>query len=533
MINLQRPSTACQLHRPSLTDTGNQGIHTEKYYVTKSYTYDGLQPCQQQHQQTVAPLPPRPATAYAGQQIELQPAKQQQQTAKPLPARPATAYAGQHDARLGRSLLSNDNWRQATMADVRLNAKAIEQSDRNILYGKGIDPVPHTRELLCELSNAEALFYARQCRLVVSKLRLCWNDVNEEIKSLAKVKDYTDAAIDHMRKDLVINKDSHTMRKKPTRESEPDGVDDILSAEKYHLLKIKRVLEINCRNVINQMQRLDEIRQRVAKINKERSTVTELICQCLTSASRTFEAARTEKLSNMYHRRSPSAQTYRSRRQKANLLNSAESNLLDENGFPLVGHLQPFTPDVIQVFDDAAKSIDESCEIKKQTMNQIKDAFNDAKAYSLTVNQSIAQKLADIITLAQHLTVSLGDNMLAQNRAQRWHDLTMSAQRTNAGPQSSSNLKTCERFDRPIIQTFQRHPGNQLSEVQMAMKTTTDLQQSANETEKQLKTLKIVGQRLQANLTDKEAALEVDCQLLRQRRGRSNHKWAATKYIHA
>ncbi|CAF4296874.1 unnamed protein product, partial [Rotaria sordida] len=37
-----------------------------------------------------------------------------------------------------------------------------------------------------------------------------------------------------------------------------------------------------------------------------------------------------------------------------------------------------------------------SCEIKKQAMNQIKDA----KAYSLTVNQSIAQKLADIITFA-------------------------------------------------------------------------------------------------------------------------------------
>lgn len=110
----------------------------------------------------------------------------------------------------------------------------------------------------------------------------------------------------------------------------------------------------------------------------------------------------------MYHRRSPSAQTYRSRRQKVNLLNSAESNLLDENGFPLVGHLQPFTPDVIQIFDDAAKSIDESREIKRQTMNQIKDAFNDAKAYSLTVNQSIAQKLADIVTLAVN-TSSMSD----------------------------------------------------------------------------------------------------------------------------
>jgi len=79
---------------------------------------------------------------------------------------------------------------------------------------------------------------------------------------------------------------------------------------------------------------------------------------------------------------------------------SAESTLLDENGLPFVGHLLAFTPDVIQVFQDAAKLIEESREIKKQAINQIKDAFNDAKAYSLTVNQSIAQKLADIITLA-------------------------------------------------------------------------------------------------------------------------------------
>jgi hypothetical protein len=77
-----------------------------------------------------------------------------------------------------------------------------------------------------------------------------------------------------------------------------------------------------------------------------------------------------------------------------------ESTVLDENGLPLVGHLLAFTPDVIQTFQDASKLIEESHEIKKQAINQIKDAFNDAKAYSLTVNQSIAQKLADIITLA-------------------------------------------------------------------------------------------------------------------------------------
>ena len=79
---------------------------------------------------------------------------------------------------------------------------------------------------------------------------------------------------------------------------------------------------------------------------------------------------------------------------------AVEGTLLDENGQPLIGHLLAFTPDVTQVFQDAAKLIEESREIKKQATNQIKDAFNDAKAYSLTVNQSVAQKLADIITLA-------------------------------------------------------------------------------------------------------------------------------------
>ena len=79
---------------------------------------------------------------------------------------------------------------------------------------------------------------------------------------------------------------------------------------------------------------------------------------------------------------------------------TAEATLLDEHGAPLISHSFAFTPDVVQVFQDAAKSIEESREIKKQTANQLRDAFNDAKATSNTVNQSITQKLADTSTLA-------------------------------------------------------------------------------------------------------------------------------------
>ncbi len=68
------------------------------------------------------------------------------------------------------------------------------------------------------------------------------------------------------------------------------------------------------------------------------------------------------------------------------------------------------------------------------------------------------------------MTISLGENVLAQNRAQRWFDITMSAQRSNAGPISSANLKIPERLDRPIIRTFQRHPGHQVPDAQIISK---------------------------------------------------------------
>jgi len=185
MANVQRPSTSCQTCRPSLTNDNKQTNNIGKTMLHRSHTFDVLQTT----------------------------------TTTTQPSQLSTGSNEQQAQRLGRSLLSNDNWRQETMGDVRINAKAIEQSDQNILLGKGLDPVPHVREIVNELSNAEAFLYARQCRVVVAKLRFCWSDVNDEIKSLLKHKDYTEAAIDHIRKDLIINKESVTTRQKPKRES--------------------------------------------------------------------------------------------------------------------------------------------------------------------------------------------------------------------------------------------------------------------------------------------------------------------------
>ncbi|CAF1465976.1 unnamed protein product, partial [Rotaria sordida] len=360
--------------------------------------------------------------------------------------------------RLSRSLLSNDNWQQETMAGVRINAK------------NDIDPLSYIRDMLNELRNTEAFIYARQCRVVVGKLRLCWSDVNEGIKSLLKHKEYTEAAIEHIQQDLIINKENRTFelarfeKLDNLQQHQPPltAVSQLLSTLGFRLPCAPQNNPITSSNsnlnntnisteatllsenslplvgnllaftsdVMQVFQDTTKLIEESYEIKKQAMnqikdtkayslTVNQSIAQKLAdniTLARTFELARFEKLDNLQQRQSPSTvlpqllstlgfrlpctlQNNPIISSNSNLNNmniSTEATLLNENSLPLVRNLLAFTSDVIQIFQDATKLIEESCEIKKHAMNQIKDT----KAYSLTVNQSIAQKLADIITLA-------------------------------------------------------------------------------------------------------------------------------------
>jgi hypothetical protein len=57
------------------------------------------------------------------------------------------------------------------------------------------------------------------------------------------------------------------------------------------------------------------------------------------------------------------------------------------------------------------------------------------------------------------------------------------------------------------------------------------LSKSLVSTEKQIKTLKIIGQRMENNMKDKEVQFKLDNALLRRRRELSNHQWTPVKYI--
>ena len=106
------------------------------------------------------------------------------------------------------------------MNDIKINAKCIEKSDKNLFYAKNVDPLTNLRDVLRQLSNQEAFKYMRQCRLIVAKLKQCWVEINEEIKSLTKSKEFLESAIDHMRKDIIINQETIDNRVyRPARET--------------------------------------------------------------------------------------------------------------------------------------------------------------------------------------------------------------------------------------------------------------------------------------------------------------------------
>lgn len=110
-------------------------------------------------------------------------------------------------------------WRNNTLKEINLSENVIRRSDQANELGKTLDPLPHLRDILAELSNEEALRYARQVRLVVFRLRESIIDTNDEMKMLNRIREQLERMHEHIRKDIVVNLQSQRIRtSRPGRE---------------------------------------------------------------------------------------------------------------------------------------------------------------------------------------------------------------------------------------------------------------------------------------------------------------------------
>lgn len=105
------------------------------------------------------------------------------------------------------SSMNESAWRARVAVERKRNERAIERSDSHIYLSKIADPLTNLREVVRELSNSEAFAYMKQCRLIVARLKKCWLDVNEEVKALTRTKEYLESAVEHVRKDMIVNKE--------------------------------------------------------------------------------------------------------------------------------------------------------------------------------------------------------------------------------------------------------------------------------------------------------------------------------------
>lgn len=397
-----------------------------------------------------------------------------------------------------------ESWRNNTLKGIKLSQTIVQKSDKNCDIGRSLDPLPHLRDTVAQLSNEEIHRYTREVRGIVAKLRESLLETNEEIKSLTRGREALEKALEHTRKDIQLNKDSQENRlSRPTKEKDHDGADDLLNAERSHLLNCKKALEAQLKSVQQQLQVLDAARTRLFNALQERSRVLDLLCHALSSISNS--ALRNEN------------GTGRSR--------TSLDGRLSRLGPSQADPLGSYTPEVDQALADAQDARARSAYLRKELKEAIEKTEKLQKAAHKSVNDGMTQKLSETITLKQHLGVTLGENRHAIHRAQRWYDATERARGYTMGPVMSADLTTRERLDRPVVRVFQRHPGTQLPEAQQIIQGGDGLLQSLTATSRNIGLLRLANLKLGDDIRSKSAASSIDGSIIRLRRRRSDHRW--------
>lgn len=397
-----------------------------------------------------------------------------------------------------------ESWRNSTLKGIKLSQTIVQKSDKSCDVGRSLDPLPHLRDTVAQLSNDEIHRYTREVRVIVAKLRESLLDTNEEIKALTRGKEALEKALEHTRKDIALNKDSQEVRvSRPAREREHDGADDLLNAERAHLLNCKKALEAQLRSVQQQLQVLDAARRRLFNVLNERSRVMDLLNHSLSSAG------------------SQSAPTGLGRSRTS--MDGRLSRLNDLSGQP--DPLGPYTPEADQALVDAQEARARSAYLRRELKDAIDRTEKLQKAAHKSVNDGLTQKVAETITLKQHLGVGLGENRHGIHRAQRWYDATDKARGYTMGPVAYSDIATRERLDRPMVKVFQRHPGTQLPEAQEIIRSGDGLLQSLSATSRNIGLLKLSQLRLRNDIKGKAMASSVDGSIIRLRRRKSDHRW--------
>lgn len=451
--------------------------------------------------------------------------------------------------------VSSDSWKEASIHSIKLAQAVIGQSDRGVEQSSATDPLPLIREACVRESNERIHAYARSTRSVVARLRKSLAATNEEIKALNRGKEALERALEHKRKDLALNSHCLEIRTyRPSREKDTDCADRLLAAETSQLLTLKMSLESQLRKVKQQLQALNAARSRLSCVIQERSRVTDLLCNsvhthatvptpifshALTTSRQRASSKRSKchsapaplGVAAISSRGSSGGVTSRSTRgsggadsRGSDLMVSGRAALEEEQGISSDPY-SSMTPDALQSMTLASDARGKSQGIRQELHKAIEQTQRLQQASHDTVNEGLTRKLAQTVTLTQHLQVNAGETRVSSNRAQRYYNSQERAQGYILGPVSSSDVTTREKLDRPLVRVYQRHPDTNLPDAGHLAEANALYCDSMETARRNMTLLKLAERRLQVDIKDKDMAAGVDSNVVRLRRRRANHRW--------
>jgi hypothetical protein len=477
-------------------------------------------------------------------------------------AKPQSApYPMRPIMRMGTASVGPRQWQDDTVKTLKLGKGIVKKSDKEKEYGRQHDTLPVLRDNLVRQSNTVSFGYVREVRVVVVKLRENLLLVNEEVKLLLKTKAATEKTLDFLRKDIHVNKKSVDVRKtRPKREKDLDEADKYLECERAELEKQKKVLECHLKATKRQLVVLDQSRKRLARVLDERSQVLDLVChsrnatkhdhllraQLLPETARpatSFSGMPTPKLDNS-NINEIIARTANVGDQLRRSLMAVERNDREEmmmNGLyttrtarpadndrpstPPISNLGPYTPEAASSIDESREQIAQSESLRKEVAEAIAEAERQSRRMHAVVNDAITQRLAETITLMEHLNMGEAENRSSFHRNVRHYEKTDWARGNLLGPTRYDDIKVAERLDRPIVKVYQRHPGTNVPDARDIIRGNNNLESSLEQTQKNLALLHLSNMKLREDNRDKKAAADIDASVIRFRKNKADHRW--------
>ncbi|XP_030051238.1 tektin-like protein 1 [Microcaecilia unicolor] len=362
-------------------------------------------------------------------------------------------------------------------------------------------PLPFFRDFLAMQSNSLVHDYSRQTRVVLARLQRAISYVNDELCKLLKEKEALEHTLANVRKDILTNKQSVTLRSfRPISEKDSDKADALIVSERAQLLKLKMKLEEDLATTHQQLQALGLVRQLLRDCAQERNRVLDLINHSMTGVLRDYD-------------------------KEVNMRRSPLCSLTEKTEPQKVNPFEPLNTECKEAIDMVLPTCDRSQDLRKNIREHIKEAVALQEALNKSVNDNLKQKTLETLALKSQLQLTSGELRKMKHYCQRLYDDMDTTHGFALGPVYSGDLEARERLDRPVVRIYQRHVGTQLPESTELTKGTILLQNAIKNMNNDIDRLHATRLRVEDNIRDKRIGYNVDSSIIHLRRRRADHRW--------